>query len=67
MPKQRTGYVYFDKKRKTWTARLTYKYELGRTRNIKRQVANKTERRRPGADWTIQTGNAAPRGSELRH
>jgi hypothetical protein len=43
MPKQRTGYVYFDKKRKTWTARLTYKYELGRTRNIKRQVANKTE------------------------
>jgi hypothetical protein len=29
MPKQRTGYVYFDKQRKTWTARLTYKDELG--------------------------------------
>lgn len=43
MPKQRTGYVYYDKKRKTWTARLTYKDELGRTRNVKRQVGNKTE------------------------
>lgn len=43
MPKQRTGYVYYDKKRKTWTARLTYKDDLGRTRNIRRQVANKTE------------------------
>jgi hypothetical protein len=43
MPKQRTGYVYYDKKRKTWTARLKYKDELGRTRNIKRQVGNKTE------------------------
>ena len=38
MPKQRTGYIYFDKKRKTWTARLTYKDELGRTRNFKRQA-----------------------------
>jgi integrase len=43
MPKQRTGYIFYDKKRKTWTARLTYKDELGRTRNIKRQVGNKTE------------------------
>src|SRR5262245_38962711 len=43
MPKQRTGYVYYDKERKAWTARLTYKDELGRTRNIKRQVENKTE------------------------
>jgi hypothetical protein len=42
-PKQRTGYVYYDKKRKTWTARLKYKDELGRTRNIRRQVGNKTE------------------------
>jgi hypothetical protein len=42
MPKQLTGYIYYDKKRKTWTARLTYKDELGRTRNIKRQVANRT-------------------------
>ena len=25
MPKKRTGYVYYDEKRKTWTARLTYK------------------------------------------
>ena len=24
MPKQRTGYVYFDKKRKTWAARFLY-------------------------------------------
>ena len=43
MPKQRTGYVYYDEKRKTYVARLTYKDELGRTRNIKRQVGNKTE------------------------
>jgi hypothetical protein len=43
MPKQRTGYVYYDKKRKTWTARLKYKDELGRTRNIRRQVGNKSE------------------------
>jgi hypothetical protein len=43
MPKQRTGYVYYDEKRKAWTARLTHKDELGRTRNIKRQVANRTE------------------------
>src|SRR5262245_45521787 len=43
MPKQRTGYVYYDKKRKTWTARLTYKDELGRVRNFKRQVATKTD------------------------
>src|SRR5262245_17030331 len=28
MSKQRTGYVYYDEKRKTWTARLTYKDEL---------------------------------------
>jgi hypothetical protein len=34
MPKQRTGYVYYDKKRKSWTARLKYKDELGQTRNI---------------------------------
>lgn len=43
MSKQREGYCYFDKERKTWTARLTYKDELGRRRNIRRQVANKTE------------------------
>ena len=43
MPKQRTGYVYYDEKRKTWMARLKYKDELGRTRSIRRQVGNKTE------------------------
>jgi integrase len=43
MPRQRTGYVYFDKERKAWTARVEYKDDLGKTRNIKRQVANKTE------------------------
>ena len=46
MAKQREGSCYFDKDRKTWTARLTYKDELGRKRNIKRQVANRTEGRR---------------------
>jgi hypothetical protein len=43
MPKQRIGYVYYDKKRKSRVARLTYKDELGKTRNIKRQVANRKE------------------------
>lgn len=43
MPRQRTGGVTFDKARGTWTARLTYQDELGRKRNIRRQVANKTE------------------------
>jgi integrase len=41
--KQRTGYVYFDKSRNSWTARLTYTDERGQRRNFKRQVANKTE------------------------
>jgi integrase len=43
MSKQRTGYVYFDKERRAWTARLTYKDALGKTKNLRRQVANKTE------------------------
>src|SRR5262249_2230365 len=43
MPKQRTGYVYYDRERKTWTARLTYTDDLGRIRNIRRQVINRTE------------------------
>ncbi|MBS1790592.1 MAG: hypothetical protein JST85_22935 [Acidobacteria bacterium] len=43
MPKQRTGYVYFDEKRNAWTARVTYKDEFGKVRNRRRQVANKTE------------------------
>jgi hypothetical protein len=34
MPKQRTGYVYYDEERKSWTARVSYKDELGRMRNI---------------------------------
>ncbi len=43
MPRQRTGYVYFDKQRKAWTARVDYKDELGKPRLLRRQVANKTE------------------------
>lgn len=43
MAKQRTGYVYKDKDRKVWTARLTYTDHLGKVRNIRRQVGNKTE------------------------
>ena len=43
MPKQRKGYVYFDKERRAWTARLTYKDALGKTKNLRRQVTNKTE------------------------
>lgn len=41
--KQRTGYVYFDKQRGSYIARLTYTDDQGRRRNFKRQVANKTE------------------------
>ena len=43
MPRQRTGGVSFDKNRGSWIARFTYKDEFGRKRNIRRQVANKTE------------------------
>ncbi len=39
----RTGYVYYDKERKSWTARITYRNESGKVRNIKRQVENRTE------------------------
>ena len=39
----RTGYVYYDKERKSWTARITYRDESGKVRNIKRQVENRTE------------------------
>jgi len=39
----RTGYVYYDKERKSWTARMTYRDESGKVRNIKRQVENRTE------------------------
>ena len=41
--KTRTGYVYYDKERKSWTARITYRDESGKVRNIKRQVENRTE------------------------
>lgn len=39
----RTGYVFFDQERKCWTARVTYRDESGKVRNIKRQVENRTE------------------------
>ena len=42
MPKTQTGYVFYDKKRKAWTARLTYTDASGKRRNLKRQVENKT-------------------------
>jgi integrase len=43
MPRPRTGYVYYDKGRKSWTARLTYVDAGGKVRNVRRQVGNKTE------------------------
>jgi integrase len=43
VPKQRTGYVYFDKERKTWIARVTFPSEEGKRRNVKRAVISKTE------------------------
>jgi integrase len=43
MPRERKGYVYFDKKLKSWFARLPYTDELGKKHNIRRKVGNKTE------------------------
>lgn len=37
------GYVYFDKKRNGWFARVTFTDERGKRRDIKRKVENKTE------------------------
>jgi hypothetical protein len=38
MPKQRTGYVYYDEKRKAWTARLIYKDDFFSTPCGRRQI-----------------------------
>lgn len=43
MPRQRTGYVYYDPKRKSHTARLDYTDATGKKRLIRRQVPTKTE------------------------
>lgn len=43
MPKQRTGYVWYWKERKSWYARLTFTDGAGKRRNICRAVENKTE------------------------
>ena len=34
--KKRTGYVYFDQQKQTWTARITFTDEFGKRRNVKR-------------------------------
>jgi integrase len=41
--KTRTGYVYYDQEKKSWVARITYRDESGKVRNIKRHVENRTE------------------------
>lgn len=43
MPRQRTGYVYYWKERKSWYARLTFTDASGKRRNVCRSVENKTE------------------------
>lgn len=43
MPRQRTGYVWYWKERKSWYARLTFTEASGKRRNICRSVVNKTE------------------------
>lgn len=41
--RSRTGYVYFDQEKKSWVARITYRDESGKVRNVKRHVENRTE------------------------
>lgn len=43
--KQRTGYLFKDKKTKKWVARVTYTDEAGKRRNVKRYCETKTEAR----------------------
>jgi integrase len=43
MPRQRTGYVWYWKDRKSWYARLTFTDISGKRRNVCRSVENKTE------------------------
>jgi hypothetical protein len=49
MPKQRTGYVYYDEKRKAWTARLTYKDD-----KLKRLKDPNKRDARQGIDSTLK-------------
>ncbi len=43
--KQRTGYIYRDKSRNRWVARVTFTDETGKRRNVKAYCATKTEAR----------------------
>lgn len=43
MPKQKEGYVWYWRARKSWHARITYTDASGKRRNICRAVENKTE------------------------
>jgi hypothetical protein len=43
MAKQKEGYVWFWRERKSWYARITYTDASGKRRNICRSVENKTE------------------------
>jgi len=36
--KKRTGYVYFDHQKQTWTARITFTDEFGKRRNVRRSA-----------------------------
>jgi integrase len=40
---ERTGYVYYDREKKKWIARVTYVLPSGKKRNIRRQVLSKTD------------------------
>ena len=35
---RRTGYVYFDHQKQTWTARITFTDEFGKRRNVRNGV-----------------------------
>lgn len=37
------GYIFFDEKKNCWFARITFSDELGKRKDIKRKVENKTE------------------------
>lgn len=52
--KQRTGYVFFDKQRGHFIARITWTDSLGKRRNKKQKVDNKTEGKRLLKQWATQ-------------
>jgi integrase len=52
--KQRTGYIYHDKKRGHLIARITWTDALGKRRGRKQRVATKTEGRRLLRKWAAQ-------------